>query len=135
MRVLLLCLLCLVGAIAQAAAAPPGRIEIRYAVQFGAMTIGEGRDVFEHQNGRYQIRSTSKTVGLAAVYRLDVKRESRGRIEADGLRPEFFENSVWPMPTIAVSRMRFMRGPPRDGIAAARDRSPRRKRRQPVRPR
>jgi len=91
MRVLLLCLLCLVGAIARASAAPPERIEIRYAVQFGTMTIGEGRDVFEHRDGRYQVRSESKTVGLAAVYRLDVKRESRGRIEADGLHPEFFE--------------------------------------------
>jgi len=91
MKVLLLCLLGLVATIAQAAAAPPGRIDIRYAVQYGTMTIGEGRDVFEHQNGRYQVRSESKTVGLAAVYRLDVKRESRGLIDADGLRPEFFE--------------------------------------------
>jgi len=90
MRVLLLCL-ALVCSVAAHAAAPPSRIEIRYAVQFGKMTIGEGRDVFEHENGRYRVRSESKTVGLAAVYRLDVKRESRGRIEADGLRPEFFE--------------------------------------------
>ncbi len=90
MRFLLLCLMLLATAPALAAT-PPSRIEIRYAVQFGSMTIGEGRDVFEHEDGRYRIRSESKTVGLAAIYRLDVKRESRGRIEADGLRPEFFE--------------------------------------------
>ncbi len=90
MRILLLCLL-LLGATLSHSAAPPSRIEIRYAVQFGSMTIGEGRDIFEHENGRYRVRSESKTVGLASVYRLDVKRESRGRIDAEGLRPEFFE--------------------------------------------
>lgn len=90
MKVLLLCLM-LLGSAAALAATPPSRIEIHYAVQFGSMTIGEGRDVFEHEDGRYRVRSESKTVGIAAIYRLDVKRESRGRIAADGLRPEFFE--------------------------------------------
>jgi len=90
MRLLLLCVMLLATSPALATT-PPSRIEIHYAVQFGSMTIGEGRDVFEHEDGRYRVRSESKTVGLAAIYRLDVKRESRGRIEADGLRPEFFE--------------------------------------------
>ncbi|MCC7546246.1 MAG: DUF3108 domain-containing protein [Burkholderiales bacterium] len=90
MRVMLLCLVML-GSAAAHAAATPAHIEISYAVQFGSMTIGEGRDVFEHEDGRYRVRSESKTVGLASIYRLDVKRESRGRIAADGLRPEVFE--------------------------------------------
>lgn len=90
MRTLLLCLL-LLGALPAQAATPPARIEIHYAVQFGSLTIGEGRDVFEHEDGRYRVRSESRTVGLAAIYRLDVKRESRGRIDAGGLRPDYFE--------------------------------------------
>lgn len=85
-------LLLLVGLSTQAlAAALPARVEIRYAVQMGSMKIGEGRDVFEHDGGRYRVRSESKTTGLAAIYRLDVRRESRGRIEAERLRPEHFQ--------------------------------------------
>jgi len=72
-------------------AAVPARVEITYAVFLGSMKIGEGRDVFQHDGRTYRVVSESKTAGLAAaLYRLNVRRESQGRVTRAGLRPETF---------------------------------------------
>lgn len=76
---------------AGALAAVPARVEITYAVFLGSMRIGEGRDVFQHDGRTYRVVSESKTAGLAAaLYRLNIRRESQGRVTRAGLRPEAF---------------------------------------------
>jgi hypothetical protein len=69
-------------------AAVPARVEIKYRVLLGTLKIGEGLDVFEHDGRSYRIVSESKTTGLAAaIYRLNVRREAKGRITTAGLQP------------------------------------------------
>ena len=73
------------------AAAVPGRIEIKYRVSVGSMKIGEGLDVFEHDNHAYTVVSESKTTGVAAMlYELNIRREAKGRVTREGLRPNTF---------------------------------------------
>jgi len=71
---------------------PPQHVQMNFAVFFGSMHIGEGRDVLEHDGKQYSVISESKTVGLAAFfYKMDMRRESRGLITRSGLRPLHFE--------------------------------------------
>jgi hypothetical protein len=63
-------------------------VEIKYRVLLGSLKIGEGYDVFEHDGRSYRIVSESKTTGLAAaVYRLNIRREAKGRVTPAGLQP------------------------------------------------
>src|SRR5690349_5291280 len=72
----------------------PARIEVKYRMSMGSMKIGEGLDVFEHDAKSYSVVSESKTAGVAAmVYPLNIKREAKGRVTADGLRPKSFVES------------------------------------------
>ena len=72
----------------------PARIEIKYRMLFGQMSIGEGYDLFEHDGSTYKLTSESNTAGIAAViYRLDVARTSTGTITAKGLRPDTYDES------------------------------------------
>jgi hypothetical protein len=72
----------------------PARVEIKYRMLLGSMSIGEGNDVFEHDGKTYKLRSESKTVGLAAVfYRLNVTRVSTGAVTEQGLRPDSYEET------------------------------------------
>jgi Protein of unknown function (DUF3108) len=89
-----LCALLFATVSAPASAAPdkvPPRVEIKYRVSMGSMKIGEGLDVFEHDGKTYSVVSESKTAGIAAVvYRLNIRRESKGSVTAAGLRPQSF---------------------------------------------
>jgi hypothetical protein len=81
------------GAIARAASVP-AHIEIKYRVSMGSMKIGEGLDVFEHNGDAYSVVSESKTAGIAAMlYRLNIRREAKGKITSEGLRPRTFSES------------------------------------------
>ena len=73
-----------------ASAAVPSRVESTYRVSIGSLKIGEGRDVLQHDGKTYKVVSESKTAGLAAVYRLNVSRQSAGRVTSRGLRPDSF---------------------------------------------
>ncbi len=74
------------------AAQPPQYVQMNFAVNSGSMHLGEGRDVLEHDGKRYSVISESKTVGLAAFfYKMNIRRESRGLITKNGLRPLHFE--------------------------------------------
>jgi hypothetical protein len=76
---------------AAAADKVPSRVEIKYRVSMGSMKIGEGLDVFQHDGKTYSVVSESKTAGIAAViYRLNIRRESKGSVTAAGLRPQSF---------------------------------------------
>ena len=73
-------------------AAPPARVELAFAVYSGSMHLGEGRDVLEHDGKQYSVVSESKTVGVAALfYKMNIRRESRGLVTKNGLRPLHFE--------------------------------------------
>lgn len=77
-----------------AAAQPPQKVQIVFAVTSGSMRLGEGRDFLEHDGKKYSVISETKTVGVAALfYKLNVRRESRGLLTAGGLRPLLFEEN------------------------------------------
>lgn len=74
-----------------AAAAPPQRVQVDFTVTTGSMQIGEGRDLLEHDGKQYTVVSESRTVGVAAFfYKLDIRRESKGLVLRNGLRPLSF---------------------------------------------
>jgi hypothetical protein len=87
---LLLCALLLALSASAAPAAVPLRVESIYRVSMGSLKIGEGRDVLQHDGKTYKVASESKTVGLAAIYRLKLSRQSAGRVTSEGLRPDSF---------------------------------------------
>jgi hypothetical protein len=71
--------------------AVPERVDIVYRVSIGPLNIGEGHDVFEHDGKTYKVTSEAKTTGIAAaLYRLSILRESRGRVTPKGLRTDYF---------------------------------------------
>ena len=71
---------------------PPHHVQMDFAVNYGSLHVGEGRDVLEHDGKQYSIISISKTVGVAAIlYKLDIRRDSRGLITKNGLQPLHFE--------------------------------------------
>lgn len=76
-----------------AAAAPPERVELTFAIMMGDLKIAEAREVLEHDGKRYQVVSESRPKGIAALFINDVRRESRGAVTAAGLRPEHFEET------------------------------------------
>jgi hypothetical protein len=77
-----------------AAAQPPQKVQIDYAVTSGSMPLGEGHDFLEHDGKKYSVVSETKTVGVAALfYKLNIRRESRGSLTASGLRPMQFEEN------------------------------------------
>jgi hypothetical protein len=68
----------------------PSRVEVKYRVSIAGIPIGEGTDVFQHDGKTYSVVSQSNTVGLAAIYRFNMRREAKGSVTADGLRPVSF---------------------------------------------
>src|SRR6185503_9271585 len=86
-----------------AAAQPPQKVRIDYAVTSGSMQLGEGHDFLEHDGKKYTVISETKTVGVAALfYKLNVRRESSGLITDGGLRPLRFEEVNSRKPRRAV---------------------------------
>ena len=84
---------CLGFAFPASAASPavPERVEIAYRVSVGSFSVGEGRDVLQHDGKSYDLVNESKTTGVAALlYRLSISRRSTGKVTANGLRPESF---------------------------------------------
>jgi hypothetical protein len=84
------CALLLITAQSLAARAPdkavPSRVEVKYRVSIAGLPIGEGVDVFQHDDKTYSVVSETNTIGLAAVYRLSIRREAKGSVTARGLR-------------------------------------------------
>ena len=82
---------------------PPQRVQMDFSVTSGTMNLGVGRDVLEHDGKLYSVISETKTVGLAAfLYKLNIRRESRGLITLGGLRPSHFEEARTRKPKRAV---------------------------------
>ena len=90
MRVALIMLMFLAGP--AWAVQPPHRVQMDFDVNSGSMHLGEGRDVLEHDGKQYSVVSESKTVGVAAfLYKMNIRRESRGLVTKGGLRPLHFQ--------------------------------------------
>lgn len=70
----------------------PPRVELTIQVETRGMTVGEGRDVFEHDGKHYTVTTEARTTGVARLFkRVEEKRESRGLVNAQGLRPLTFK--------------------------------------------
>jgi hypothetical protein len=72
-------------------AMPPQRVELTFEIHFGAMKLGEGRDVLVHDGKQYKVISETIPKGLAAIFIKKIRRESRGAITEAGLKPVSFE--------------------------------------------
>jgi hypothetical protein len=69
----------------------PMRVEMTVSVEARGITVGEGRDVFEHDRDTYRVVSEARTTGIARLLkRVDEKRESRGLVGGSGIQPLFF---------------------------------------------
>ena len=75
---------------ATAHAMPPQRVELTFDIHFGAMKLGQGRDVLVHDGKHYEVVSETIPKGLAAIFIKKIRRESRGVITDAGLRPNRF---------------------------------------------
>lgn len=72
-------------------AAPPARIEASYDVTTKGIKIAEIKEVFTRTGNQYRIESTTKPVGMLAVFRPDTLQVvSEGEITKNGLRPHKF---------------------------------------------
>ena len=86
-------LLALAAALSSAAAeaAPPQRIRITYEVTAKGMAA-DAVETVEHDGKTYSIVSETKGRGILAAFGILNKRTSRGRITAEGLRPEEYRD-------------------------------------------
>ena len=76
---------------AGAAALPPERVTLRYQMLRNGSAIGDLVETLEHDGRSYTITSELKGRGALAVLG-SLKRTARGRITADGLRPDEFSD-------------------------------------------
>lgn len=84
----LICLALL--SIGAAQAAPPELVELSFEIRFGAMKLGVGEDRLKHDGKRYQVYSDTIPKGIAALFIDDIRRESKGSVTDNGLRPVSF---------------------------------------------
>jgi hypothetical protein len=68
----------------------PSRVEVKYRMSVAGVPIGEGLEIFQHDGKTYSLVSESRTIGIAAIYRLHIRREAKGDVTAKGLRPLSF---------------------------------------------
>lgn len=76
---------------AQAAAAPPLRVEIEYELDRNGTAVAEIVHRLEHDKKTYTLRETWQGKGVFALAGT-AERSSRGAIASDGLRPVEFED-------------------------------------------
>ena len=68
----------------------PSRVEVKYRVSIAGFPVGEGVEVFEQDSKSYSLVSETSTVGLAALFKLSIRREAKGSVTARGLRSASF---------------------------------------------
>lgn len=82
---LLLCVAC------PALAAAPDSVQASYDVYRDGMKVGEIKETYKRDNGRYTLSSTTTPTGLLAVLKPDrIFIESTGLLSRTGLQPEHF---------------------------------------------
>ena len=85
---LLICIVLL--GVSAAQAAPPERVEITFEINFGSMRLGIGEDRLKHDGKKYEVYSDTIPKGLAALFIDTIRREAKGSITENGLRPVSF---------------------------------------------
>ena len=88
LRLLLCC--ALMSWVATAHAMPPQAVELSFEIRFGSMKLGVGEDRLEHDGSRYHVYNDTIPKGLAAIFIDAIRRESKGAITENGLRPASF---------------------------------------------
>ncbi len=89
MRLVLVLLSCL--CLNAAAAELPQRVTIIFDINRGNFSLGSGTDVLETNGKSYSIVSQTHPTGIAALIpKAKIRRESRGMITSQGLRPQQF---------------------------------------------
>jgi len=69
----------------------PQRVTIVYDVMMGSFSLGTGTEVLENNGSSYSIVSKTHPAGIAALIpKAKMRRESRGMITSQGLRPQQF---------------------------------------------
>ncbi|MGH8751369.1 MAG: DUF3108 domain-containing protein [Burkholderiales bacterium] len=101
MKRLVLLLACV--AFNAAAAELPKRVTITFEISRGSLGLGTGTEVLEVNGKNYSIISQTHPTGLAAlVPKARIRRESRGAITEQGLRPlEFSEKRGNEQPAVS----------------------------------
>jgi hypothetical protein len=70
-----------------------GRIVFQVTRGEDGLIIGQSTHEWRHENGRYELRARTETVGLAALFRpASVEQISRGELGTQGLQPAAFES-------------------------------------------
>lgn len=89
MRLVLVLFSCL--CLNAAAAELPQRVTIIFDINRGNFSLGSGTDVLETNGKSYSIVSQTHPTGIAALIpKAKIRRESRGMITSQGLRPQQF---------------------------------------------
>ena len=83
-------LLCLGASLAAPDKPFPSRVEVKYRVSIAGFPVGEGVEVFEQDSKSYSVVSETNTVGVAALFKLSIRREAKGSVTARGLRSASF---------------------------------------------
>lgn len=68
----------------------PSRVEVKYRVSIAGFPVGEGVEVFEQDSKNYSVVSETSAVGLAALFKLNIRREAKGSVTTRGLRSASF---------------------------------------------
>jgi hypothetical protein len=76
---------------AAAQAAPPERVTLSYEMRRNGSVLGDVVETLEHDGRTYAITSELKGRGILALFGT-LKRTSRGRVTAEGLRPDEFRD-------------------------------------------
>lgn len=86
-------LLCLIFVMPMAAfSAPPKSVKATYEMYRNKLLIANVEETFTADNGNYQIQSAANPSGILTLFSNDkITRQSKGSINADGLKPDFFE--------------------------------------------
>ena len=73
----------------------PGKGRVRYVITLGegGLVVGQSVHTWEHDGLTYKLQSVTETTGLAALFKpARVVQSSRGKVTAEGLKPEEFRN-------------------------------------------
>ena len=86
-----------------AAAELPQRVTILFDVNRGSFSLGTGTEVLETNGNSYSIVSQTHPTGIVALFpKANIRRESRGMITSQGLRPQqFFDQRGRDKPVVA----------------------------------
>jgi hypothetical protein len=79
------------GAFSAAVAAPPGHLKVTYEITVKGMA-GNAVETLDHDGKTYSIVSETKGRGFLTAFGVLNKRISRGRVTAEGLRPEEYRD-------------------------------------------